>query len=259
MKSITIKLLSSLLLSALLSLPILAYAEEQKEEHKAVQWSYTGDTGPKYWGDLGAENIACKQGLNQSPIDIKRTFDARLPAIKFDYSMLIGENIVNNGHSIQINVRKGGLIKLDGKDFFLKQFHYHSPSENMINSRLFPLEAHFVHASEDGELAVVALLYKPGPPDAALDVFIKNLPMNVGDKHRLGAKDLEFLERSKKIKNYFRFNGSLTTPPCTEGVRWIVVQSHPSISRNQLNAFQQALKQPNNRPIQAINARTILR
>ena len=268
MKSLLLKSVSALLLPALFSLPVLTSAGEKQAEHNAkdssaqkseAKWSYDGATGPAHWGDLAAENITCKQGKNQSPVDINRTFDARLPSIKFDYSVLNSENIVNTGHSIQVNIRSGGLIKLDGKDFLLKQFHFHSPSENMVDSQSFPLEAHFVHVSEDNELAVVALLYQPGPPDAALDVLIKNMPMNPGDTNRLGAKDIEFFERSKKIKDYFRFNGSLTTPPCTEGVRWIVLHKKPTLTRGQLSAFQKALKHPNNRPIQPVNARTILR
>jgi len=258
MKLVYLKSISALLLPALFSLPVLTNAGEQNADQSEVKWSYQGTTGPSHWGDLSAENATCKQGKNQSPINITRSFDARLPSIKFDYSVLNSENIVNNGHSIQVNIRSGGLIKLDGKDFHLKQFHFHTPSEHMVDNVSFPLEAHFVHASEDNELAVVALLYKPGPRDAALDVLIKNMPMNAGDTNRLGAKDIEHFERSKKEKNYVRYNGSLTTPPCTEGVRWIVVQKNPSISRNQLHAFQSALKHPNNRPLQPVNARTPL-
>jgi len=260
MKSVYLKAIPALLLPALFSLPLLSHAgDKQQAAESQAKWSYSGATGPSHWGDLSAENIACKQGKNQSPIDINRTFDARLPSIKFDYTMLTGENVVNNGHSIQVNIRQGGLIKLDGMDFHLKQFHFHTPSENRVDGQSFPLEAHFVHANEAGELAVVALLYKPGPPNGALNGVVKNMPMNAGDEKRMGAKDLELFERSKTIKDYFRFNGSLTTPPCTEGVRWIVVHSQPTISRKQLDAFQQALKHPNNRPVQPVNARTILR
>lgn len=247
------------LLTALLTLPLWVSASDSKTDEAEPQWSYQGATGPTHWGDLSPEFGTCKQGKNQSPVDINRSFDAKLPSIKFDYSMLIPENIVNNGHSIQVNVRKGGLIKLDGKDFFLKQFHFHSPSENMIDSRTFPLESHFVHVSEDNELAVVALLYQPGPPNPALNVLLKNMPMNAGDSNRLGSKDIELFERNKKIKDYFRYNGSLTTPPCTEGVRWIVVKSSPTLSYPQLQQFHKALKSPNNRPIQPRNARVILR
>lgn len=258
MKLVFLKSISALLLPALFSLPLTTNASEQQAEHKGEsKWSYQGATGPSHWGDLSDENITCKQGKNQSPINITRTFDARLPSIKFDYSILNSENIVNTGHSIQVNIRSGGLIKLDGKDFLLKQFHFHSPSENMVDSQSYPLEAHFVHVSKDNELAVVALLYKPGPADAALDVLINNMPMNAGDTKRLGAKDIELFERSKKVKDYVRYNGSLTTPPCTEGVRWIIVQKNPTLSRNQLRAFQSALKHPNNRPLQPVNARIV--
>lgn len=259
MKLVYLKSLSVLLLPVLLSLPALSIASEKQTHADEVKWSYSGATGPSHWGDLADKYIACKLGKNQSPVNITSTYDARLPSIKFDYTMLSSENIVNTGHSIQVNIRTGGLIKLDGKDFILKQFHFHSPSENMIDSQSFPLEAHFVHVSEDGELAVVALLYQPGLPNAALDVLVKNMPMKAGESKRLGSKDIELFERSKKEKNYFRFNGSLTTPPCTEGVRWIVMQNQPTLSRGQLRAFQQALKHPNNRPVQPINARKIMR
>jgi len=260
MKSVYVKSLCAALLPALFSLPLLSHADDSKKgQEENTHWSYTGETGPTHWGDLAPANITCKQGKNQSPVDIKRTFDARLPSIKFEYKMLIGENIVNNGHTIQVNIRKGGLIKVDGKDFFLKQFHFHSSSEHEVNGQNFPLEAHFVHANEEGELAVVALLYKPGPADAALNEIVKNMPFNAGDEVRLGSRELELFERSKKVKNYVRYNGSLTTPPCTEGVRWIILQKNPTMSRNQLRAFHKALKQANNRPVQPANARTILR
>lgn len=259
MKLLFLKSYYLLSLAILLAIPLWVSASEAPEKQGEPEWSYSGVTGPLHWGDLSPEYSTCQQGKNQSPININRSFDARLPSIKFDYSMLIPENIVNNGHSIQVNIRNGGLIKLDGKDFFLKQFHFHSPSENMIDSLSYPLEAHFVHASKDNELAVVSLLYQPGVANPALDVLINNLPMNVGESKRLGAKDVQLFERSKKVIDYFRFNGSLTTPPCTEGVRWIVVKSTPTISLRQLTAFHQALKRPNNRPIQPLNARMIVR
>lgn len=259
MKFVFMKSFGSIVLLTMLAIPLWATASEKQAHDDPAKWSYKGASGPAHWGDLSPEYIMCKQGKNQSPVNINRAIDGRLPSIKFDYKMLVAENIINNGHTIQVNIRKGGLIKLDGKDFFLKQFQFHSPSENMIDSMNFPLEAHFVHASEDNELAVVALLYQPGAPNPALDVLLKNLPMNAGDENRLGSKDIELFERSKKISDYFRFNGSLTTPPCTEGVRWIVSRTKSTISRRQLDKFQQALKHPNNRPIQPLNARTVIR
>jgi len=259
MKFNFLKFYGLVLLPTLFSVPIWAIASDNEAQKGESTWSYTGATGPSHWGELSPEYATCEQGKNQSPININRSFDARLPSIKFDYSMLIPEDIVNNGHSIQVNIRNGGLIKLDGKDFILKQFHFHTPSETMIDDVSYPLEAHFVHASKDNELAVVALLYQPGMDSPALDVLLKSLPMNAGESNRLGAKDMELFERSKKVSEYFRFNGSLTTPPCTEGVRWIVLKTMPSMSIRQLRAFQQALKHPNNRPIQPKNARIIVR
>ncbi len=258
MKSVFIKSFCSLLIPALLISPIWASASDKESTGEQAKWSYSGDTGPSHWGDLSAEYSTCKQGKNQSPVNISNAIKARLPGIKFDYAMLVPENIVNNGHTIQVNIRSGGAITLDDEKFILKQFHFHTPSENMIDHTAYPLEIHFVHANEKNELAVVSILYQPGTMDnLALIPLIKNMPMNAGDSNRLAAKDTELFERNKSVKNYFRFNGSLTTPPCTEGVRWIVMQSRPGLSRRQLNAFQQALKHPNNRPIQPLNARIV--
>lgn len=248
----------SLVFSALLVIPMWSIASESGAQKEAAKWSYEGATGPSHWGDLSAEYSTCKQGKNQSPIDISVLNKTNSAPIKFDYGLLVAEDIINNGHTIQVNVRSGGSIKLDDKEFFLKQFHFHSPSENMVNSSLYPLEAHFVHVSEDNELAVVALLYQPGQPNIALQAIIKNFPLKAGESKRLGAKDMQGFERTHDIKNYVRFNGSLTTPPCTEGVRWIVMRSMPSMSRQQLNMFQKELKHPNNRPVQPLNARIVI-
>ncbi|MCW8929755.1 MAG: carbonic anhydrase family protein [Gammaproteobacteria bacterium] len=249
----------SLLIPALLIAPVLtSSAVIASETGGHAKWSYSGATGPSHWGDLSPEFGLCKQGKNQSPIDISTAIDAKLPPVKFDYAMLVPENIVNTGHSIQVNVRSGGSIKVNDDEFFLKQFHFHSPSENMIDHVSYPLEAHFVHANEKGDLAVVAVLYQPGAMDnLALNALIKHLPMKTGDSNRLSATDTQLFERKKSVKNYFNYNGSLTTPPCTEGVRWLVMQSRPGLSERQLLAFQKALKQPNNRRVQPLNARIV--
>lgn len=259
MKWTATKTIYASLFSLLLILPIMTTASEEAAHPEKAKWSYTGDTGPAHWGDLAPEFISCKSGKNQSPINIDTYIDSKLPGIKMDYSLLVAEDIVNNGHSIQVNIRSGGTVKIDDKKFELKQFHFHTPSENMVNGKSYPLEVHFVHVNDANELAVVALLYQPGQDNLALNPLLKNIPMNAGDSKRLGAKDVELFERSKTLKNYVRFNGSLTTPPCTEGVRWIVMRAMPSISRKQLNVFQQALKHPNNRPIQPLNARMIIK
>ncbi|MCU7837258.1 MAG: carbonic anhydrase family protein [gamma proteobacterium symbiont of Taylorina sp.] len=259
MNFIFIKYSYALLFSVLVTLPAWAGASEDASHQEAVKWSYSGATGPSHWGDLSPEYNTCKQGKNQSPVDISTSIPGKLDGIKMDYSLLVAENIINNGHTIQVNIRSGGTIKVDDKQFSLKQFHFHTPGENRVNGKSYPLEVHFVHVSDDNELAVVALLYQPGMTNRTLEPLLKKIPMNAGESKRLGAKDVELFERSKTIKNYARYNGSLTTPPCTEGVRWIVMRAMPSISRQQLDVFQRALKHPNNRPVQPLNARIIIR
>lgn len=259
MKLTVIKHAYAFTFSLLIIIPIGVIASEATTQQEPAKWSYSGDTGPAHWGDLAPEYNTCKSGKNQSPINIETSIAAKLPDIKMDYSLLVAENIINNGHTIQINIRSGGTVKIDDKKFELKQFHFHTPSENMVNGKSYPLEVHFVHVNDENELAVVALLYQPGQDNLALNPLLKNIPMNAGDSKRLGAKDVELFERSKTIKNYVRFNGSLTTPPCTEGVLWIVMRAMPSISRRQLDVFQRALKHPNNRPVQPLNARIIIK
>lgn len=243
-----------------LSLAIGAFSINAVASEKShdVQWGYKGDTGPQNWSDLAEDFSVCNSGKNQSPINIENAVDGKLAAIAYNYSILIADKIKNNGHTVQVDIRSGGEIEIDEKKFQLKQFHFHSPSENTIKGKTFPLEVHFVHASEDGQLAVIAMMYAPGRPDQLLHTLLQKMPMKKGDSTALGSKDLSALETDKKLKNYIRFNGSLTTPPCSEGVIWIVKKSYLSVSMQQLSVFHKAFKAPNNRPVQATNARVII-
>ncbi len=266
MKFTTMKPIGFLLLSALIALPAWTFARDNNDSNsndKAadthVKWSYQGATGPAHWGDLSPEYTTCKMGKNQSPINISTAVAAKLKGIRFEYNMLVPENMVNNGHTIQVNIRSGGKITIDEKPFFLKQINFHTPSETRIDGVSYPLEAHFVHVSKDNEIAVVSLLYRPGPVNTALDPLLKVMPFNIGETTRPGVRDLELFERDKVVKNYFRYSGSLTTPPCTEGVRWIVLQTRSNVNRQQLEAFQYALKHPNNRPLQRLNGRVVVK
>ncbi len=266
MKFTALKAIGFLLVSALIALPSWTFAKDNNDSNSNenaaethVQWSYQGKTGPEYWALLSDEFNTCHAGKNQSPINISTAVPAKLKGIRFEYNMLVPENMVNNGHTIQVNIRSGGKITIDDKAFFLKQIHFHTPSEHRIDGTSYPLEAHFVHVSKDNEIAVVALLYRPGPVNTALDPLLKVMPFNVGETTRPGVRDLELFERDKVVKNYFRYSGSLTTPPCTEGVRWIVLQTRSNVNRQQLEAFQYALKHPNNRPLQPLNGRVVVK
>jgi carbonic anhydrase len=218
-------------------------------------WSYSGAGGPDEWAKLTPESGACA-GKNQSPINLTGFIKADLKPIHFAYQNG-GSEIINNGHTIQINYAAGSSITVDNVQFDLKQFHFHAPSENLIKGKSYPLEGHFVHADKDGNLAVVAVMYKEGAENKALSGLWSVMPKEANEKAALttpfAATKLLPVKRS-----YYRFNGSLTTPPCSEGVRWLVMKNPVSVSKDQIEAFSHVLHHPNNRPVQATNARTIL-
>jgi len=254
MKKITTAAISLLLASS----SSLLVAEATKPIQTS-HWSYSGATGAENWGDLSPTFSTCKTGNNQSPININANtvVEADLAPIQFKYNMLTADKIVNTGHSIQVNMWSGGSITVDNQVFDLKQFHFHTPSENTIDGKHAPLEAHFVHVNKAGDIAVVAMLFEPGKSDRTLASLVKSMPTTSGQSNKLDSAALKNMEGEFKSSDYFRFNGSLTTPPCTEGVRWIVMRKPMSISDRQLLAFQKALKQPNSRPVQALNARIV--
>lgn len=218
-------------------------------------WTYSGAGGPDEWAKLTPESSACA-GKNQSPIDLNGFIKADLKAIQFAYQAG-GKEIVNNGHTIQINYAPGSSIKLENVQFELKQFHFHAPSENLIKGKSYPLEGHFVHADKDGNLAVIAVMYKEGAENKALSTLWSVMPKEANEKADL-ANAFSATKLLPVKRSYYRFSGSLTTPPCSEGVRWMVMKNPVSVSKEQIGAFSQVLHHPNNRPVQATNARTIL-
>jgi carbonic anhydrase len=217
-------------------------------------WSYSGATGPENWAKLSPEYGACA-GSNQSPINLSGFIDAELAPIAFDYKAASAE-ILNNGHTIQVNVLPGSSIVVDGIEFELKQFHFHVPSENLIQGKSFPMEGHLVHADKDGHLAVVAVMVGEGEASKALETAWAQMPEQ-GDKRALSS-NISPLEILPENRDYYRFNGSLTTPPCSEGVRWLVMKQPISASQEQIAKFLQVIRHHNNRPVQAVNARPVL-
>lgn len=234
-----------------------AIASEKKEGHSGSHWSYEGATGPQHWGAIDSTNRACANGVNQSPIDLRNFIEANLQPIAFSYDAQATE-ILNNGHTIQVNFApKTASIQLDGTVFELKQFHYHAPSENVIEGKPFAMEAHFVHADAAGNLAVVAVMLQEGEGSAALGNLWKELPKKADGPHALAAK-VNAQDLLPTDRDYYRFNGSLTTPPCTEGVRWLVLKQPVTVSAEQVKVFTDIIGQANNRPIQPVHARSVL-
>ncbi|WP_163132123.1 carbonic anhydrase [Agarivorans sp. Alg241-V36] len=221
-----------------------------------VHWGYSGHQGPEHWGELAPEFSLCTSGKNQSPINISATTKGQLPSLALNYQAS-GNEIINNGHTIQVNYAPGSYLDIAGHQFELKQFHFHSPSENTLRGKSFPLEAHFVHADSKGNLAVVALMFEQGNENQELAKAWSQLPQEAGQKARL-ATPINGLNMLPSKHDYYRFNGSLTTPPCSEGVRWIVLKNAVSASKQQINDFSSLMKLPNNRPVQGINARLIV-
>lgn len=219
-------------------------------------WSYSGEAGPEQWAKLTPEYVTCS-GKNQSPVNLSGFIKADLKPIKFSYKAE-NDEILNNGHTVQINLPEGSSIAVDGKQFALKQFHFHAPSENLIDGKSYPLEAHLVHADKDGNLAVVAVMFKEGKANKALEKAWVQLPEKEGEKSNLTTL-LSATELLPVKRGYYSFSGSLTTPPCSEGVRWLVMKQPMTASQSQIEAFTHAVHHENNRPVQAINARAILR
>ncbi len=219
-------------------------------------WGYSGHEGPESWAKLSADNFACS-GKNQSPINLTGFVESGLSPIEFDYKQG-GNEILNNGHTVQVNYEAGSSIKVDGQTFNLLQFHFHAPSENHIDGKSYPMEAHLVHADKDGNLAVVAVMFDKGEANKGLQQAWAEMPGHTGDKNQL-SKAVSVDDILPENRDFYRFNGSLTTPPCSEGVRWLVMKEAMSASGQQIDAFANILQEPNNRPIQAVNARVILK
>jgi len=218
-------------------------------------WSYKGKEGPEHWAQLDPGYETCALGHAQSPIDISHATRASLPRLAFDYQASPAE-VVNNGHTVQVNLANAGGIEIDGKPYRLVQFHFHTPSEEHIAGKGFPMVAHFVHQAADGRLAVVAVLFKEGEKNQALDSVFNAMPDKTGEKTELATN---FAPQTvlPQQQGYYAFAGSLTTPPCSEDVQWRVLKQPVELSHAQLAQFQH-LYAKNARPIQALNGREVL-
>lgn len=224
-------------------------------ESSHVHWDYSDDKGPKHWGELSEAFTKCKIGRAQTPIDIIDSQTKSMEyAIKFSYARNTA-NLINNGHTIQINM-SGADSKLDfqGISYSLTQLHFHTPSENHINGNVYPLEAHFVHQSASGKLLVLSVLFNEGTTNKALATIIKSAPKTADASVKFSAFDIAGLIPSDT--SYYAFTGSLTTPPCTEDVQWVVLKANMQLDKGQL-ANLQTLLHHNARDIQPLNKRVV--
>lgn len=216
-------------------------------------WGYSGKEGPEHWAELSEENKACAGG-QQSPIDLVATHGADNESVELNWESEPAE-ILNNGHTIQANVPKGSVTLFGGKRYALLQFHFHHMSEHTIKGRHSPLEAHFVHSGEDGSLLVLGVMFEPGKENAELEKVWAVAPSKPGSATTNGAvTPASLIPGGQK---FYRYEGSLTTPPCSEIVHWVVYTKPLAASQAQIDAF--AMLYPrNNRPVQALNRRFVL-
>jgi len=221
-----------------------------------AEWSYEGKTGPDQWGKLDAQFNTCSTGLNQSPAPLDSTIHAALKPIR-SIQKFTAKDIQRLPHGMRVNFKEGNMMVLDKSAFQLKYMDVHTPSEHQINGQSYPLELQFLHVDNKKNVAMMSVLFKAGDPSEAMEKLLVQLPKTAGEIALLKAR-LTPSDWMPTNPQYYRYSGSLTTPPCTEGVRWIIMKSPRQASSEQLKAFADAIGKPNHRPTQALNGRTVL-
>jgi len=220
-------------------------------------WGYAGSEGPESWGNLSESYALCKDGQNQSPIDIDMAANRGLDEISFHYSAS-PVKAINNGHTIQMNYAPGSYIEIGARQYQLLQFHFHTPSEHKIKGKNAPMEVHFVHKSDDGHLAVVGVMLEEGLGNKSLGWLWRVMPETINNEVYAEGKMLNAADLLPKNRAYYHYRGSLTTPPCSEGVNWFVMQEPISISAKAINKFYSVVGE-NARPVQPLHARIPMR
>ncbi len=220
-------------------------------------WSYEGADGPARWGDLDPANRSCSLGGEQSPLDIRDTIRARLPSFQLAWGNR-ADTIVNNGHTVQLNFGDGSRLEYRGTSYRLLQVHFHCPSEHLIAGKSFPMEAHFVHAAPSGSLAVIGVLMEAGRPNAAFERIVGTMPQKEGPAIKADTAIDPHGLLPRNHNSYYRYSGSLTTPPCSETVDWLLLTSPVQVAQADIARFA-ALYPMNARPAQKPNRRFVLR
>lgn len=220
----------------------------QSDNHKP-HWSYTGSTGPSAWGNMDPEFKSCKEGKFQSPIDITTANVTSIKPITFNYQPS-DFKMLDNGHTIQANFAPGNFADIRGETYELLQMHFHTTSEHTVKGKSYPLELHLVHKNKEGKLAVVGVFMELGKANSDLDTIWSNIPKEKNKEFATNAKlnPLAFIPNNR---SYYNYVGSLTTPPCSEGVNWNVFHTPVKISTKQLDFFKK-MYVVNSRPVQPV-------
>lgn len=230
-------------------------------------WAYEGAKGPAHWSELDPDYAACK-GKEQSPIDIRNAVRAELPALRFEYLAGPLRYLVNNGKTIRVNYHDaaagGNFLEAGGKRYQLTQFHFHHPSEESVHGKTYEMVTHLMHTASDGTVAGVAVFLKAGKANATIQQVWEHMPKTESkvapdfshEEVAIPGVKIDPTGLLPRTAGYYRYMGSLTAPPCTEGVEWFVLQTPVEISRQQIDAFAQLF--PNDaRPVQPLNGRIV--
>jgi carbonic anhydrase len=252
-----------LLLTAGLLVQVAAAQEAQYSQYLSpwkTPWDYQGARGHAHWSELDPAYAACNRGKEQSPIDIRNPRKAELPPLAFDYVSEPVRYVINNAHTIRVNYHdapgSGSALVVDGKRYQLTQFHFHRPSEELIAGRRYAMVLHLMHTAGDGEVAGVAVLLSAGKANAAIGELWKHLPQSEG---QLAVPDLSInaADLLPGSASYYVYTGSVTAPPCTEGVKWFVLKRPVEVSAEQIATFAR-LYPDDVRPPQPLNGRIVL-
>ena len=244
-------------LAAILSCSLfLVPASVAQERHPEHAWDYSESKGPSHWGELKPEFASCKNGHRQSPIDIRDPQKADLPPIQFNYkpSPL---HIIDNGHTVMINYMPGSFMSVGGKQYALQQFHFHRPSEEKIHGNGYEMEVHLVHADQEGNLAVVAVLLRRGEDNPLVHELWNDLPKEKEKENFLDSVQINVAGLLPADRGYYTFSGSLTTPPCSENVTWFVLKQAATVSAAEIEQFSK-LYRHDARPTQPLYDRVVL-
>jgi carbonic anhydrase len=248
------KYLSIAAISILVSIAVSLFPAIVLADGIQPHWGYGGVANPTAWGKLSSDFSKCELGVEQSPIDIKGAVKGSSAPIGFNYksSPLV---VVNNGHTIQVNYAPGSSITINGEKYVLLQFHFHTPSEHQIAGKASAMEVHLVHRNAAGKIAVVGVMMNDGKENPLISKVWQAIPpsgkINALEKTMINAANL-----LPTNKSYYSYAGSLTTPPCSESVKWHVLKTSISLPEQQINAFEK-LYQVDARPIQPIGNRKI--
>ena len=243
-----LKQLSSLIFIS--AFPLLTISSVQSQE----DWRYGGPENPTHWGELNPEFAACEIGKDQSPINLEQVDQSSPASLEFNYKPTSLE-INRNVHNVQVNYDKGSSLTVNGQEYELVQFHFHTPSEHTFNGEASGMELHLVHQNQEGKYAVVGVFIKEGPENPLLATIWNNLPSEEGVK-KVDDVTLNALDILPSKRSYYSYIGSLTTPPCAEGVNWYVMDTLIEASEEQMNKFID-MYTVNARPIQPINGRQV--